>query len=186
MSATEAHDASSGTSVGKVDMKLEKPDHPRCQTWTEPSSSMSAGLETPMTTSPRWRAFASSSSPRRAPGSSVHVRPGPHNGRARLGRGQPDRLRYRGRHMTNSSAAASASVDIWHGPPFAGRGTATRPRPRARQLRIVLLLHRSRQQYVDRPGGNDPASRSRVGRLGHGDRGSGRSAPRDGRAPRPI
>jgi len=40
-----------------------------------------------------------------------------------------------------------------------GRGTAARPRPRAHQLRVVLLLHRSRRQYVAGPGGHRAAPR---------------------------
>jgi catechol 2,3-dioxygenase-like lactoylglutathione lyase family enzyme len=48
---------------------------------------------------------------------------------------------------------------IWHGPPFPPRGTATWPRPPAHQLRVVLLFHRSRRQYVASPGGHHPAAR---------------------------
>ena len=48
---------------------------------------------------------------------------------------------------------------VWHGPPFPARGAAQRPRPEAHELRVLLLLQRSRRQHVDSPGGHDAAPR---------------------------
>ena len=49
--------------------------------------------------------------------------------------------------------------DVWHGPPFPLEARATRPRPRADQLRVVLLLQRSRRQSVARSGSHRPPAR---------------------------
>ena len=49
--------------------------------------------------------------------------------------------------------------DVWHGAPFPGGGTVERPRPRAHELRVVLLLQRSRRQCVASSGGHHAASR---------------------------
>src|SRR6266478_9150053 len=50
-------------------------------------------------------------------------------------------------------------TDVWHGPPFPREGTATRPRSETHQLWVVLILQRSRRQYVASPGGDDARSR---------------------------
>src|SRR5712692_4001684 len=58
--------------------------------------------------------------------------------------------------MTNSPAVASKRVRCGTAR-RSPRGSAARSRPRAHQLRVVLLLQRSRRQYVAGPGGRDAA-----------------------------
>jgi len=65
------------------------------------------------------------------------------------------------RPITNSLAVASTrarSGTARRSP----RGTAQGPRPQAHELRIVLLLQRSRRQYVASPGGHDAAPRQNL------------------------
>ena len=50
-------------------------------------------------------------------------------------------------------------------PAVPGGGAAARPRPPAHQLRVVLLLQRSRWQHVAGPGGHDPTARPDLGKL---------------------
>ena len=70
--------------------------------------------------------------------------------------------------------------EIWHAPPFPPRGAPTWPRPRAHQLRLILLVQRSRRQSVDRPRGDHAApgpgviggvteflAKQRLWRVGH-------------------
>ena len=51
-------------------------------------------------------------------------------------------------------------LDLWHGPPFPVTARAARPGPRARQLRLLLLLQRSRRQHLARPRKSPPAVRA--------------------------
>ena len=95
MSATEAQNASGNAGVGNVDMKLENQIFPvsdvdRSKQFYE----RWAGGST--TTSPRWTAFASSSSRPPARRYLDHVRQGPHDGGAWFGRDHRRRLRHRG------------------------------------------------------------------------------------------
>jgi len=51
-------------------------------------------------------------------------------------------------------------TDIWHGPPFPVEARQPGPDPGRAQLRVLLLLQRSRRQPLARPGGHHPAPRS--------------------------
>ena len=77
--------------------------------------------------------------------------------------------------------------EIWHGPPFPVEARQPGPGPRAHELRVVLLLRRSRWQYMAGPGGHDSAPRPHE-RHGDGLRielgARGRASARRGRSPR--
>ena len=85
-----------------------------------------------------------------------HLRHRAHHGRAGRGRGRADRLRHRRGPRRTGRPWHRCQRDLAR-PAVPGRGPAARPRPRPHQLRVVLLLHRSRRQYLAGPGGHHAA-----------------------------
>ena len=157
MSTTEAQTASPDPTVGKVDMKLEihvvpvsdvdrsKQFYERLGWRLDDDAAPLEGLRIVQFTPP-------------GSGTSVTFGTGTHHGRAGLGRG--------GLVVSDIEAAHDELVgrgidvsDMWHGPPFPVEARQPGARSRAHQLRLVLLLHRSRQQHVAGPGGHDAAPR---------------------------
>jgi hypothetical protein len=86
-------------------------------------------------------------------------------GGAGLGRGA-DCLRHRSGPRRTRRPRHRRQRDLAR-PAVPAAGTATRPRPRANQLRVVLLLHRSRRQYLARSGGHHVAPRPSLRRHLH-------------------
>ena len=157
MSTTEAHDTSSDASIGQVDTKLEVDiipvsDVDRSKEFYERLGWRLDGDDAPME-GLRIVQFT-------PPGSGTSVTFGLGLTTATPGSAESGLI------VSDIEAAYEEFVgrgidvsDVWHGPPFPVEARQPGPDPRAHQLRIVLLLHRSRQQHVAGPGGHDPAPR---------------------------
>ena len=175
MSTTEVHSPSRGAAVGKVDLHLEVQIIPVSDIDRSKQFYQRLGWRLDADVAPLDGLRIVQFTP---PGSGASVTFGTGLTTAAPGSAEGGLIvsDIEAAHDELAGRGIDASDDLAR-PAVPRRGTPARPRPRAHQLRVVLLLQRSRRQHLAGPGGHHPAPRPDR-RRGHGlrvHRGPGRA-----------